>query len=154
MLLAAALGCGAVFNGGPARVNVTSSPADADVWVDGINYGVTPVVLELDKKKEHQVSFKRAGYHDVSIPIGKSFRGRYVVFDVLGGLLPVIIDAASQSWYVLDRDVVHANLRASDGSDGRDGAARHGKLSDEQMKRILGGEPATSVIGSAALPSK
>lgn len=139
----AATACGAVFNGGPAHINVVSSPANAEIWVDGMRSGATPTVLELNKKKEHLITFKRAGYQDVNVQVGRSFRGRYVVFDVLGGLLPVVIDAASQSWYVLDRNAVNVTLPSAAG---QDASSLHGTLSGEQMKRILAGESPASVV--------
>jgi len=145
VLAASVSACGAVFNGGPAHLNVTSSPANAEIWVDGMSSGATPSVLELDKKREHVVTLKRTGYNDLTVRVGRSFRGRYVVFDVLGGLIPIVIDAASQSWYVLDRNAVNVTLQSASGGDG---AALHGSLSGEQVKRILAGESAALVIGA------
>ena len=147
LLLAAA--CGAVFNGGSARVNVTSSPDNAEVWVDGTQYGVTPVVIDLDKKKDHQISFKHGGYHETTVQLGRSLKGAYVVLDVLGGVVPLVIDGATKSWYVLDKDAVHVNLQAA--SHENDGTIRHGRLTDDQLRRIRNGEAPATVIGTPAL---
>lgn len=131
----AVAGCGAIFNGGPARVNFTSTPDTAEVWIDGSRRGTTPIFLELEKKKDHTVTFKKAGYQDMTNPIPKSIKGVYVVFDVLGGLLPVIVDAATGSWYVLSTDHVHGSLQKMSG-----------QLTPEQLKRVKAGEPLSRFI--------
>lgn len=138
LLAAAAMvaaGCGAIFNSGAARVNFTSTPDTSEVWIDGSRRGTTPIFLELEKKKDHTVTFKKAGYQDMSNPIPRSIKGAYVVFDVLGGLLPVVIDAATGSWYVLSTDHVHGSLQRMTG-----------KLTPEQLDRVKAGEPASHFI--------
>jgi hypothetical protein len=130
-----AAACGAIFNSGPARVNFTSTPDTSEVWIDGIRRGTTPVFLELEKKKDHTVTFKKAGYQDMTNPIPKSIKGVYVVFDVLGGLLPVIIDAATGSWYVLSTDHVHGTLQRMSG-----------QLTPEQLDQVRMGVPASRFI--------
>lgn len=49
----------------PARVNVTSEPAGADVYVDGNFVGSTPSVLPL-QAGSHKIEVKSAGYKDWS----------------------------------------------------------------------------------------
>jgi hypothetical protein len=42
--------------------------------------------------------------------LSNSLGAGYVIFDILGGLVPVIIDAATGSWYVLDQDNIYMSL--------------------------------------------
>lgn len=137
---AAAAGCGALFNSGPARVNFTSTPDNAEVWIDGVRRGTTPIFLELEKKKDHTVTFRKAGYQDMTNPLPRSIKGVYVVFDVLGGLLPVIVDAATGSWYVLSTDHVHGNLQQTTG-----------QLSPDELRRFKAGEPLSHFISVESL---
>ena len=138
-----AAGCGALFNGGPARVNFTSTPDTSEVWIDGVRRGTTPIFLELDKKKDHTVTFKKAGFQDMTNPIPRSIKGVYVVLDVLGGLLPVIVDAATGSWYVLSTDHVHGVLQRMSG-----------QLTPEQLERYKAGEPLSHFINAESLVAR
>lgn len=120
--------CGALFNGGPANVTVNSNPPGAEVWVDGTNRGVTPATLQLSKKESHTVTLRRAGYQETTVTINRKVSGTYVILDVLGGLLPVIIDAATGSWYVLDTNEVNVTLPS--------GTAMSGQLTPEQLGAV------------------
>ena len=138
VLLAGTSACGALFNGGPARLNVTSSPDTAEVWVDGTRRGTTPLSIELSKKTDHTIVYKRAGYQDLTLNVTKKLQAGYVVLDVLGGLVPLIIDGATKSWYVLDRKDAHGILQPQVGL--------HGTLTDRQLALIMAGAPAAQVI--------
>lgn len=107
-------GCGALFNGGPQMVAFTSNPTGAEVWVDGTPRGVTPTSLGLTKNQNHTVLFKLAGYGDFGTEITKHVSGGLVVLDILGGVLPVVIDAATGSWYKLSANSVHGSLAVTD----------------------------------------
>jgi len=139
----AASACGAIFNSGPARVNFTSAPDTSEVWIDGVRRGTTPVFLELEKKKDHTVTFKKAGYQDMTNPLPRSIKGVYVVFDVLGGLLPVIVDAATGAWYVLSTDHVHGTLQRMSG-----------QLTPEQLEQVRNGVPVSRFITLESLGVK
>jgi hypothetical protein len=135
--------CGAIFNSGPARVNFTSTPDTAEVWIDGVRRGTTPVFLELEKRKDHTVTFKKAGYQDMVNPLPRSVKGVYVVFDILGGILPVIVDAATGSWYVLSTDHVHGTLQRMSG-----------QLTPDQLEQVRRGVPVSRFITIESLGAK
>jgi len=65
VLAAALAGCGALFNGGPAKVTFTSSPDGAEVWIDGMRRGTTPLVVDLQKNQDYTVVFKKEGHKEV-----------------------------------------------------------------------------------------
>jgi hypothetical protein len=121
--------CGALFNGGPANVTVNSNPAGAEVWVDGTNRGVTPATLQLAKNQNHTVTLRRPGYQETTVNLTKKVSATYVILDVLGGLIPIIIDAATGSWYVLNTDEVNVDLQQS-------GTAMSGQLTPEQLGAV------------------
>jgi hypothetical protein len=54
---------------------------------------------ELSHRREHVVTFRKAGYKETSCNIGRSVGAVWIVLDVVFGLVPVIIDAATGSWY-------------------------------------------------------
>ena len=91
-------GCATLFSSGPAQVAFQSDSPGAEVWINGTMRGRTPLMLELDKTKSYTVTFKQAGRQDYTTDLGTSVRGGFVVLDVLGGLLPVVVDAATGDW--------------------------------------------------------
>lgn len=131
-LVAAAMSlsaCGALFNGGPQNVMVSSNPAGAEVWVDGTNRGITPATLQLSKDQNHTVTLRRAGYQEQTVTINRRLSSTYLILDILGGLVPVIVDAATGSWYVLSTDNVNVNM---DGSS----TAMSGQLTPDQLGAV------------------
>jgi hypothetical protein len=110
-------GCGALFNGGPQSVNITSEPNGAEVWVDGSRMGVTPIGLDLSKKSQHTVTFKMPGKTERTYIINRKIKSGFIILDVLGGLFPVVIDAATGSWYGLESNSLHGVLTARERSE-------------------------------------
>ncbi|MCF8324036.1 MAG: PEGA domain-containing protein [Leadbetterella sp.] len=103
-------GCATLF--GPKKQNVyaSSTPSGADVYVNGIRMGTTPYTLNLKPNQEYMVEFKKAGYKTIGRSINSKVGAGWVILDVLGGLIPVVIDAATGSWKKLDQDAVDAQL--------------------------------------------
>lgn len=135
MLLA---GCGALFNSGLQTVQFTSSPDQAEVWVDGIPRGRTPLTLGLAKNQSHTVLFKLPGYSDFGTVIHRQVSAKYIVLDVLGGVIPVVIDAVTGSWYKLSDNTVHGALTKDGEPDGT--------LTPEQLTLVKLGIPVDRAI--------
>ena len=133
-------GCGALFNGGPAKVAFTSSPDGADVIVDGTRRGSTPVILDLQKNQDYTVILKKDGYKDVTVALNKKVSAGYVVLDVLGGIIPIVVDAATGSWYVLSTNSVNASLEPTVRP------AAHGQLSPAELVAVRNGAPVEQFI--------
>jgi hypothetical protein len=131
--------CGALFNGGPANVAVSSNPAGAEVWVDGTNRGITPMTLSLTKNQNHTITLRRAGYQDATATVNRKLSTGYLILDILGGLVPVIVDAATGSWYVLDTNNVNVNLTSG-------GTAMSGQLTPEQLGAVRLGASVSQFI--------
>jgi hypothetical protein len=103
-------GCATLFSSGPVPVAFQSDTPGAEVYVNGVHRGTTPLTLELDNTKPVVVTFKQAGRADFTAEIGTKVRGGFVVLNVLGGLLPVIVDAATGEWKTLESRTVTANM--------------------------------------------
>ena len=82
---------------------MASNPGAAEVWIDNVNRGVTPLTLELDNHRSHPVVFRKECHQDVACELTASVDVRRVVLDVVGGLIPVILDAATGKWRGIDR---------------------------------------------------
>lgn len=91
----------------------TSEPTGAEVIVNGQSFGKTPLSLNMKQKGDYAITFRSAGYDDRSFRLNNHVGAGWVILDVLGGLIPVVIDAATGSWYSLDDSSVHGVLPAS-----------------------------------------
>ena len=105
-------GCAAMFASKSTPVAMQTTPTGAEVWVDGNNRGTTPVSLDLSNKKTYIVTFKRDGFADATYEIKNGVGAGWILLDILGGLVPVVIDAATGAWYHLDSKVINQNLVA------------------------------------------
>jgi len=97
--------CGTLFNQKLKNVDMNSEPSEAEVWVDGSRMGVTPISLELDNQESHTVVFRKDGFEEVTCELKSSAKGGWIVLDILGGLIPVIVDAATGNWKGISQDV-------------------------------------------------
>ena len=140
--------CGALFNGGPANVAFNSNPSGAKILIDGAERGTTPATIALAKNKNYSVTFRMAGYQDATMDLNKKISGGYLVLDILGGLVPVIVDTATGSWYTLSTNNVTMNLTqtVADAS-----IESRGQLSTEQLAAVRMGTPVSRVITNEML---
>jgi hypothetical protein len=102
--------CATIFKGTNDDVRFGSSPDRAEVWVNGAKMGETPITLKLESKKTYTIEFRKEGYKTVTKPITNHVGAGWVILDVLGALLPVIVDASTGAWYRLDQKNVDAVL--------------------------------------------
>lgn len=112
LVLITSFGCATLFKSKKSSISLSSTPAGADIYVDGNHVGQSPVVIELPNKKEHMITFRKQGYGETTCRIDNNVGAGWVVLDVLGGLIPVIIDAATGAWYNLDPKACNVNLPA------------------------------------------
>jgi len=130
--------CGAIFNSGPQKVTFNSDPAGAEVWIDGSRRGSTPVILDLAKNKDYTIVMKRDGYGDATASLSKKVSAGYVVLDVLGGFIPVVVDAATGSWYVLASNNVNLTLTPR--------TAASGVLTTDELAAVRAGAPVSQFV--------
>lgn len=110
-VLPAVSGCGLIFGGSRQVVRLTSSPDGAKVVSTPLTSdATTPSSLSLERKNNYTLTFSAPGYSSKNVELQKSVRGGIVVLDILCGLVPVIIDAATGGWYELSPDLVSVTL--------------------------------------------
>jgi hypothetical protein len=103
-------GCAAVFTGGRGKIKTTSDPEGAEVWVNGEKMGQTPITLRLKTKGEYTIEVRKDGFKPQIFKVTNKVGAGWIVLDVLCGLLPVIVDAATGSWYVFNEKNFNAVL--------------------------------------------
>lgn len=102
--------CATLFKGSSDDVSFSSDPSGTKVYVNGNLLGTTPVQLQLESKKSYTIEFKKEGFETKTVMLNNSVGAGWVVLDVLGGLIPVVIDAATGNWYSLNQKNVNAVL--------------------------------------------
>jgi len=98
IVITLAAGCGAVLKGTKEGVHFTSDPSGAKVVVNGVERGTTPLKLYLTSKETYTVTFRREGYEDKTVVIENHTQVGWIILDVVFGLVPVVVDAATGGW--------------------------------------------------------
>lgn len=109
-LLPVVVGCATVLAKKVTPVMMTSTPAGAEVWIDGARAGTTPVTVELSNNSEHIVVFTIDGRDEVTCRINRKVGVGWVVLDILMFAWPVVIDAITGAWNQLDSKVCDVTL--------------------------------------------
>jgi hypothetical protein len=103
-------GCATLFAPSTYPLAISSDPREADVYVNGFKMGVTPVELSLKPDKSYSIEFRKEGFQTITRVVNTKVGAGWVVLDVLGGIIPVLIDASTGAWHQLDQDAVNAAL--------------------------------------------
>jgi hypothetical protein len=105
--------CATLFKGNSEQVTFNSTPAGVQVIVNGVSMGATPLNLKLESGKDYTVEFRKEGLESKTFQIPKRIGAHWVVLDVIGGFVPVIVDAVTGSWYQLETNAISATLEES-----------------------------------------
>lgn len=113
-ILALALGltgCGVIIGGTSDTVSLGSSPSGADVEIGPLGQRLTtPTQVSLKRKNDYLVTFSKEGYESEQVRIDHNIRGAILAGDILTGLIPVIVDAATGAWFELEPERVNVTL--------------------------------------------
>ncbi len=102
--------CATIFKGTKEEVSFRSAPQRAEVYVNRMLMGQTPLTLELETKQTYTIVFRMEGYKPKSVQINNKVGAGWVILDIVLGLVPVVIDAATGAWYTLDQKNIDAVL--------------------------------------------
>lgn len=99
-------GCATIIHGTRQEVGISSTPTGAEVWVDDIKMGETPVVAKLRRKDTHTVKLVLPGYQPYETTITRSVSGWVWGNIAIGGLIGLGVDAISGGMYKLSPEQV------------------------------------------------
>ena len=124
LLLPAGLlaGCGTVLHGSRQDIYVQSSVPGATVQSSPTSMPVaTPGVLSLERRHDYVLTFTAPGYAPATVNVTNSIGVGTVVADVLlTGLVGVVVDGLTGSWYGLNPEIAGATLVKQTGMAGPD----------------------------------
>ncbi len=103
--------CATISNEEIKPIGMYSSPAQAEVWIDGTMRGTTPVSLELDNQTGHYVTFRKEGHSDVVCLIQSGVEGWWILVD----FIPFFyfawpVDSVTGDWKELAGDACNVAL--------------------------------------------
>ena len=110
-----ASGCATVFKGEYRSVKLGSEPDGAMVFVNGEFQGRTPVRLELRPSQAYTVEFRKEGYEPEIRRIKNKVGVGWIILDVVLGVVPVLVDGLTGSWYDFDQKNINALLERQQG---------------------------------------
>ncbi len=100
--------CGLIFGGSRQTIQANSSPPGTTITTAPATATLTtPASVSLERKKDYTLTFTRAGYTSADVQVTHHVRAGIVVLDILVGLVPVIIDAATGAWNSLSPNMVN-----------------------------------------------
>lgn len=99
------------MHGTSQDVSIASQPTGANVTIDEIEKGTTPLTADLDRGDEHTVRIDMEGYQPYEMNITKSTSGWVWGNIVFGGLVGLAVDAITGGLYKLEPNQIEAELR-------------------------------------------
>jgi len=102
--------CATIFKGSHENVDFSSDPSGAKIYINGEYLGKTPLKLPLLSEMTYKIEFRKSGYETKQTYITSKVGAGWIVLDVVGGLIPILIDAATGDWYGLSQDNVDVVL--------------------------------------------
>lgn len=111
-LILAVAGCATIFKGSSAEVRVNSTPNDARIVINNNEKGTTPSTLSLERDKDHDITFKKEGYEDITLEIEKDFdAATTIVGNIFSwGILGIAVDFGTGAAYSLKPADLKANM--------------------------------------------
>ena len=100
--LVAVSGCATIFTGTTQKINFSSEPTGAKIFINGVEEGTAPLTATLKKGNEYSIDFKLEGYENKSLRLTYSIGAGWVILDVLAGLVGVVVDAITEAWFSFD----------------------------------------------------
>jgi hypothetical protein len=115
-------GCGALLHGSRQDIQVQSSVPGATVQTSPTSMTVNaPGTLSLERKNNYVLTFSAPGYAPATVNVTNSIGTGTVIADVLlTGLIGVVVDGLTGSWYGLNPETASATLVKQVGAVGPD----------------------------------
>jgi PEGA domain len=110
VMLVSFSGCATIFRGPNQLVGLNASTPGAEVFLDGLKVGVTPLKLSLKTDRQYTITFKKAGFKDTTYRLTNRVGTLWVVLDVITGLIPLIVDISTGAWYEFETTDVNVTL--------------------------------------------
>jgi len=100
--------CATIFGGQRNTIKVAmGSPNHAQVYLDGVLIGEAPFAIRIEKQQIQEgslIEVKKEGYQTLEYEVVRRPHVGYVLLDIIGGVLPLVVD-------VVDGNIYRPNTR-------------------------------------------
>lgn len=103
-------GCCTIIHGTRQDVGISSNPSGADVTINNVSFGKTPVIAKLAREDNHIIKVSQPGFQTYDATLTKSASGWVWGNILFGGLIGLAVDAISGGIYNLSPEQVNATL--------------------------------------------
>lgn len=94
--------CATIISGSTQNIRVTSEPTAANIYINNINVGVTPMVKLLKRNQIHILKLELEGYKNYETVLERKFNAWYLGNILIGGIIGLIIDPITGAIYRLE----------------------------------------------------
>jgi len=98
VLLVAFSACATVLRGDRRPVRFNSEPEGAEVFINGVSFGRTPMLLQMKAGETCVVEFRKEGFHTQIRELRSKVKAQWIVLDVICGGIPLVVDAITGAW--------------------------------------------------------
>lgn len=102
--------CATLLKSSTETVSFNSNVPKTKVYLESKYMGETPLQLQLTPKENLTVEFRKDGYAPKTVLLTKGVGGGWVVLDVVMGLLPVAVDAATGKWHSFNENNLNVQM--------------------------------------------
>lgn len=102
--------CATIVHGTSQSISISSCPSNASIWIDGIYYGQSPMVVKLARQDNHMVNIQLEGYQPYQMFLTKQVSGWVFGNIIFGGIIGIAVDAITGGIYRLTPEQVHAEM--------------------------------------------
>ena len=103
-------GCATILNTTTQEVEIKSNPPNAKITIDNKKFGVTPQIVNIERKKDHTIKFELEGYQLYEIQVTTKLSG-WIWLNILNGFIPgMAIDYLTGSLNRLYPDILEVQL--------------------------------------------
>jgi len=115
VMLALLSSCATIVNGTEQDIRITSTPSEADITIKNaggiaVFSGKTPTEIKLSRSSSYIVTVNLEGFKESQVMIYKSFNPIFIGNLICGGVLGMIIDAASGAMWKLEPEAINVRL--------------------------------------------
>jgi hypothetical protein len=104
--------CATIMQGTNQSVGISSYPSGANITIDNLSHGTTPLTAKLSRKDNHVVKIELDGYLPYELALSRKVSGWVAGNILFGGLIGLAVDAISGGLYKITPEDVQANLEA------------------------------------------
>ena len=103
--------CATVMKGMNERLLINTKPEGVEIFINGFYAGKTPLPLNLETNKSYHIEFRSPDKESKVYILNRKVKTGWLILDVLTGIIPVFIDAATGALYSFDENKIFINVQ-------------------------------------------